>query len=763
MSLSIKDTVFNEIQYLLLEGATSYSNTTLGKALEFSKLLKSYKSTVGKKDPLYLEFKRKIKDLRSAKLPLRIVDIIKTLKKQNGQLPIFLRNKLPSGILQQKRNEIEALILGLPCFSSTDPVGIHFAGQINWVHGTNSAILPMLAGSDYTLISSGKLLEKGIAPMSGEIRSGGLLRRGVNQKCLSGSAIYEMQRSWSQYANESNCHFPAEKYANLPQVFEKSLDALEKMSPDEDAWDSTIITLLRGKQWDPESFQALINQNKGRIDQILQNIAHRCSYREAAVLKALDWNLEELKEACNDENKRQKIEEELGLSPDNWYKDTTGYTMRSAIFPQWLRVFEESWKIIINMVLKARVHGKNKETNLFELQWQLRADQEAEEQLRTLMDTRIRKNMIPFQKRLQRLALVFSPPIISLKEAEREMIRTPFPILLASTTSKAKMHFTKTEVVLEKAQLGKEVDLMFVESKHMQTVQNWLISHQLSYKVKVLDAKLIEEMDKLPLINAPSQVISDESYFSEKELIQFCKMLEEKILPLYKIPYPNGLKRIVHGLPHALRAMLFAQILAEQYRIASKPLSMKLAYLLSGVALHDLARKDDGVDLWDAESGKKCEEIFLEFGIDPGVAAEFKEIITHKDDKQARSLEHKILHDVDCVEILRELTKDEAFDYQRLWIFKELDQDKVLDLVKEAKEFISLTEAPMLKGYIEEHAHPYQTILHTLSLANDLSDRFPQMVENLGSAMNAFTLPSQEANALKTMIATLLEKRHPKS
>ncbi|MBA2368869.1 MAG: hypothetical protein H0V82_07590 [Candidatus Protochlamydia sp.] len=90
--------------------------------------------------------------------------------------------------------------------------------KILWLHGTNSATLALLPYTGYEMTPSGRLLDKGIAPMSGEISQGGMVHNGINQGKLSVETTRNIKRCWD-YANVTSHSFYAGQFKTVRKRF----------------------------------------------------------------------------------------------------------------------------------------------------------------------------------------------------------------------------------------------------------------------------------------------------------------------------------------------------------------------------------------------------------------------------------------------------------------------------------------------------------------------------------------------------------------
>ena len=111
------------------------------------------------------------------------------------------------------------------------------------------------------------------------------------------------------------------------------------------------------------------------------------------------------------------------------------------------------------------------------------------------------------------------------------------------------------------------------------------------------------------------------------------------------------IERQVHGAMHASRATVWTlfmhqvlQKLVPDYvnnaldtiakHIGTDEASIIRLILLT-IFCHDSARKGEGPDLWDKESGDNCHRLLMEYGLDNQAAAIFSQTITFKDNPAA--------------------------------------------------------------------------------------------------------------------------------
>jgi hypothetical protein len=160
--------------------------------------------------------------------------------------------------------------------------------------------------------------------------------------------------------------------------------------------------------------------------------------------------------------------------------------------------------------------------------------------------------------------------------------------------------------------------------------------------------------------------------------------------------------RGIHGPRHAAGVALLACWLYGRTRSSGPLLPLALA-----AGMHDAARQDEGQDRWDAESAKLFREIF---GEEIDDVKRYVHALEHKDSPGgADTLIRRIIHDADCLEIVRIFLNryEQLFDPSMLTLFDSPRGLADRPELKQAIEFIRLTENPFYKRYLEEHSTDY--------------------------------------------------------
>lgn len=122
-----------------------------------------------------------------------------------------------------------------------------------------------------------------------------------------------------------------------------------------------------------------------------------------------------------------------------------------------------------------------------------------------------------------------------------------------------------------------------------------------------------------------------------------------KIMKLVTEQHQNQNMVGIHGHSHIARCIILTKILCEIHNVSEE--QAMICFITIG--LHDVAREDDGWDLWEEESGNKAKAFALENGFNLAFASECFNIITEKTSQVQHRVGHIICHDADCLDIIR--------------------------------------------------------------------------------------------------------------
>jgi hypothetical protein len=130
----------------------------------------------------------------------------------------------------------------------------------------------------------------------------------------------------------------------------------------------------------------------------------------------------------------------------------------------------------------------------------------------------------------------------------------------------------------------------------------------------------------------------------------FIDELEQKILPFYLQHECEFDKWGVHGRMHICRSVMLAEWMARFYSTRTQTLIDFFAVRVA-VAFHDSGRRDNGVDLWESDSGSNCVRYVVEGGGESDYARRVGALIEKK--KKSADPLKKIVQDADVLEIMR--------------------------------------------------------------------------------------------------------------
>ncbi|MBI5346232.1 MAG: HD domain-containing protein [Chlamydiae bacterium] len=771
MTSSIAQLIRSDLDFLQEAKKQDFKTVTCEKVEELLKHKKEYKknSTTLEEKELYCSLKVRLHELREFKLPYRVYETIKHCVKQQEQLPSTLGRALQTsklvGTFQCSKIQIpecsckedrkkwlgklkDWLIENAHLYEEDYKI----LESIHWLHGSNSAMLPLLPYSDYTLTPTGELLDKGIAPMGGELGMGGMVPDGVSQNQISVETIRDLPRVWKYAENISNSFNP-QIFEEAETLFKSILDELQKSNPSNGSWEDYLIKLLRLKQWNPELFEQLQKKYSQTIEQIIQEPQKQLFFRESMILEALNYPEAELKQAVSDKAARKKLFEKIPVLEEEMREEsdwTDSYCngndpLCSFVNDKKFTQYDDDiiircrfWRRIVCLVIKIRLFGDEYLKNLINPRDWYKEDvaklksllgdsftiaQFLNKMVREKVENRIKAKSLSSDKIILRLKNVFEKNLgIKINEDEKQFITSPFPILVGSTKTKCFFRYETSEANISSAKWGEELDIVFVRNKDLEPMSNWLKMHGLKDKVQIYPIETIEPLFSTPLYHSSMDTIGG-NLLLHGEDYNFINEKIKSLLHLYQKPYPDGSKREYHGIAHATRTALLSIVITEMYKAQGHILSTDPKNIPIAAFLHDSGREGDGVDRWDKQSGKICEDFMAsKLQLPPNEVEILSKGISEKDKEPANSIEQKIIHDADCIEIIRCLRYSDGFNREELWMHKDNFPKTLIDLfLSEAQSLITLTQIPVVKDYLESSQDPFRALLQIMRSAKCFS------------------------------------------
>ncbi len=131
----------------------------------------------------------------------------------------------------------------------------------------------------------------------------------------------------------------------------------------------------------------------------------------------------------------------------------------------------------------------------------------------------------------------------------------------------------------------------------------------------------------------------------------FIEIFEKEIAPVYKRKEKEFDPAGIHGVMHASRTILFAELMIRYYheKLNVKWDPEKVNIIRFAAALHDSGRMGNGPDIWEKESAEFCYEFLLSKRFSETDALLASKYILKTADNDARF----IMCDADVLEIMR--------------------------------------------------------------------------------------------------------------
>jgi hypothetical protein len=193
--------------------------------------------------------------------------------------------------------------------------------------------------------------------------------------------------------------------------------------------------------------------------------------------------------------------------------------------------------------------------------------------------------------------------------------------------------------------------------------------------------------------------------------------------------------RPAHGVVHAVRVTLFAQALTQLYARVGRLLLSDPFHVAMAAAFHDVARQDEGEDLWDDESAQVFASWMASLGVPPVRIEVLRHAVASKDPDSEEvflSDEQRVVHDADCLDIVRVLRHRDEFRRAELCFYGLDGLDPVVPerLVEEAADIVAVTEHPILKRYLEQvSARAYEDFIAVVWQIASRRGRWPLLGE----------------------------------
>lgn len=362
----------------------------------------------------------------------------------------------------------------------------------------------------------------------------------------------------------------------------------------------------------------------------------------------------------------------------------------------------------------------------------------------------------------------------------------PFPIVFASTTEFSAIPFENCEEefgIHGSVKLREQLQVAFTSTEKVEELRALLAP----YRIHVYDFDTAFYLEMMNMIKG-SRIRKWSKTHDQQRQISLA--LQYNILPSYATTFPKNptykegnkkvalenpfyahavnsheeylqkvkqgvlLPRAIHGPVHAIRTSIWAQLIYNIYKtnntFKAPEKESDLYFLALAAAAHDLGRQDEGVDRWDNSSAKWLRGYLINLGYEP----QEKKVISNDDvedyvdalaNKDSKDPKHShgvqmMVHDADCLEIMRCLDNPKEFRLDELWIKSEFSGkgSELEALLSEVWEFIKLTETEAFKRQIEASFDSYGDVMRYLLGLYKTTGKFSNIYRVLKNELSAF-------------------------
>lgn len=151
-----------------------------------------------------------------------------------------------------------------------------------------------------------------------------------------------------------------------------------------------------------------------------------------------------------------------------------------------------------------------------------------------------------------------------------------------------------------------------------------------------------------------------------------------------------------HGRFHIIRCLILADLICNYY--ISKSIHVNVSKTFIAVLFHDIAREDNGIDLWEKDSAIRCFDYLVNKGFEHDFAFQTSKIILKSN---LQTIEEQILYDVDVLDYNRFFllpVERDFFDNYRLLF---ADYKDITSIIDEAarKKIIEFSQQLIMLSY----------------------------------------------------------------
>lgn len=273
-------------------------------------------------------------------------------------------------------------------------------------------------------------------------------------------------------------------------------------------------------------------------------------------------------------------------------------------------------------------------------------------------------------------------------------------------------------------------DILLVACSDISSIQTMAIDF--NHEVQPL---YLQKFPRSPAYTGPdgNKVTIDQPHFGHSQkgedlnYDEYAKMVDNGLVPV----------RSLHGVMHGARVSLLSLMLIEMLRKNGTGIGQPPGLVALAGGFHDTGRQDEGGDYWDKESADNMRAFMLKNKFDDSV---IYEALAGKNSQQNPSIVKNVIHDADCLDIMRLHPLNGGFRPELLSL-KMIDQK----LQQEVQNFISITENVQIKSMLEKSQDPIRELLSIFNYLNR-ANTYPLMAEYLTPALMALSPPSLALN-----------------
>jgi hypothetical protein len=356
----------------------------------------------------------------------------------------------------------------------------------------------------------------------------------------------------------------------------------------------------------------------------------------------------------------------------------------------------------------------------------------------------------------------------TLDAKDLELTKNPYPVIFASTSIHpvpSAENIPKQYFAAGSQKLGTDIQVAFTLEKYMDQVKGFLEP----LGILVLDMDVLFALETLNMIKheedkQPLSFIDHVSKVIDRDIRPWYEMPLPS-LPTYlpegqtkKEPYPEPIYtqgmnyeqylksaedgaipyREIHDTLHMARTPLIALQLVNLFsKLCKRPPIKNKDHFLVGVSGHDGARDLDinraGKDPWEHDSAMMLRALFIQNGLDKDTIDRLVYMLLYKDpeNEDFKTDEQRIMHDSDCLEITRLISKDQ-FRKKELCFYKMdfpgVTQEFKDKYIEEVISFIKRTEHPVVKKQLRNTPNIFKA-LYDLVTADDYPIMFSLLKE----------------------------------